>query len=73
MTTLTSSNALEGSRRRARLSALNHITNRCCAGVPQSGSEEDRLGKVQEERAIVVQEEPEAVDKVNKNKVPSTY
>ena len=32
---------------------------------------EERLVEVQEERAIVVQEELEAVDKVNKNEVPS--
>ena len=71
MTALTSSNALEGPHRRSRLSARNRLTNSCCAGAPHCGAAEERLNEVQEEYAVVVQEELEAVDKVNENEVPS--
>ena len=69
--TLTSSNALEGLCRRARLSARNRITNGCCTGASQGGAAEECLDEVQEERAVVTQQEPEAVDKVNKDEVLS--
>ena len=65
------SNSLEGLRRRARLSARNRITNSRCAGVSRCGAVKELINKVQEERAVDAQEDPEAVDKVNKDKAPS--
>ena len=54
-----------GTAQESKMSALNRITNSCCAGASRRRAAEERLCEVQEEPAIVAQEEPEVVHKVN--------
>ena len=65
------SNALEGPRKRARSSPRDWTTGGRCAGASRQGALEERVNKVQEERAIEVQEEPKVVDEVDEGKAPS--